>query len=195
MPDLTPTRAASLLGDAVSLWRISPGSIDDVIDAAVECLVAGIDSPTLRELAGASPRESQFVLEPLIGDTLRELGMLDVLETSVQRGALAAMLHRLKDNRVSARDLTRWAHTHIGHDGDAECQVFVELDDVYDAVDDAVFGPEELDRWTREAADAFLEGRLPPSHRPWRISGAACRKWACHGATSRSSQTRSERKC
>ena len=159
MPDLARDRATALLADAVSLWRLSPGTADDVVDAAVQCLVAGVDSPTLRELAGASSRESQFVLEPLIEDTLHELGIEDASAVDVQRGAMAAVLRRFKRNELSAREVVRWAHTTIGHEGDARCQVFVDLDDRYDTVDYAGHSTDDLDRWTAEEADAFLEGR------------------------------------
>ncbi|WP_432885511.1 hypothetical protein ACQPYH_01610 [Kribbella sp. CA-245084] len=162
MPDLARDEAAALLADAVSLWRLSPGTANEVIDAAVQCLVAGVDSPTLRELAGASPRDSRFVLEPLIEDTLDELGMEDVLAVNAQRGAFAAVLRRFKRNDLSARELVRWAHTNIGHDGDARCQVFVDLDDMYDTVDYSDDGTEDLDRWTAEEVDAYLEGRRSP---------------------------------
>lgn len=159
MPDLARDDAVALLADAVSLWRLSPGNANEVIDAAVQCLVADVDSPTLRELAGASPRDSQFVLERLIEDTLQELEMQDALAVNAQRGAFAAVLHRFERNEVSARELARWAHTNIGHDGDARCQVFVDLDDMYDTVNYSDYATEDLDHWTAEEADAFLKGR------------------------------------
>ena len=47
--------AREALGGAVALWEVrttfGPG---EVIVAATDALVAGVDSPTLRELAGAS---------------------------------------------------------------------------------------------------------------------------------------------
>jgi hypothetical protein len=169
MPDLARDEATALLADAVSLWRLSPGNANEVIDAAVQCLLADVDSPALRELAGAPPWESQFVLERLIEDTLQELGMQDVLLVEAQRGAFAAALRRFKRNEFSARELAQWAHTNIGHDGDARCQVFVDLDDMYDTVEYSDYGAEDLDSWTAEEADAFLDGR-PSSGRTtvWR---------------------------
>jgi hypothetical protein len=169
MTATTPTEARASLVDAFSIWRLSPGTVDAVIDAATDCLVAGIDSPRLRELAGASPRESQFVLQPLIEETLDELGMQHARSTNTQQAALTAMLHRLQDGRVTQRDLARWAHTHIGHGGDARCQLFVDLDDMYDTVDYGPYSTDDLDRWVTEEADAFLHG-LPPVGRTriWR---------------------------
>lgn len=162
MAALAPDEATALLADAVSVWRLSPGTVNEVIDAAVQCLVAGVDSPALRELAGASPRDPQFVLEPLVEDTLAELGMLNVLSVNAQRGALAAMLRRFKRNEFSAREVVRWVHDHIGHDGDERCQVFVDLDDMYDTAVYSDVDTEELERWMTDEANAFLEGRPSP---------------------------------
>jgi hypothetical protein len=162
MPDVTQDQAAARLADAVSVWRLSPGTVNEVIGAAVQCLVADVDSPALRDLAAASPRDSRFELEPLIEDTLQELGMQDVLAVNAQRAALAVMLRRFKDNEFSARELARWAHDHIGHDGDARCQVFVDLDDMYDTVEYSDYGVDDLDRWSADEANAFLEGRPSP---------------------------------
>jgi hypothetical protein len=162
MPDSTRTPPTMGLVDAVFIWRLRAGDVDQVIDAATECLVAGVDSPMLRELAGASPRESQHVLAPMIEETLVELEMSSVLTTSPQRGALTAMLRRFQDDEITARELARWAHTNIGHDGDPDCQAFVDLDDMYDTADYAGRDFAELDRLIAEEAVAFLDGRPSP---------------------------------
>ena len=165
MTDLTREGATSLLADAVAIWRLQPGSVKDVIDAAVDCLVADVDTPSLRVLAGADPRDSRWVLEPLIEDTVRELGLPELLSVSPQRAALTVMLRRFKANEVSGRELAGWAHTHVGHDGDADCQPFVDLDDAYDVADYTGQSLSELDRWTHDEADAFLAGRPSPRRR------------------------------
>ncbi len=157
---VTPEEATAQFCDAVNLWRISAASSGEVIDAAVACLVAAVDSPTLRELAGASPRDSQFELEPLIESTLQELGLEHILAVSPQRGALVAMIRRFKNGEFSARELARWAHTYIGHDGDESCQVFVDLDDFYDAADYSDYGAED-----RKTLMDRPRKRLTPSSR------------------------------
>ena len=164
MTELGSTEARSHLADAVSIWRISPLTVPDVIDAAVECLVADVDSPTLRELAGASTTESQFVLDALIEQALAELGMQDVLSANVHRAALEAMLRRCQRGQIAMRDVASWAHRNIGHEGDPGCQVFVELDDMYD---DAVYSGRDLaklESWASAAAKAFLAGKPLPAY-------------------------------
>ncbi|MGH8892473.1 MAG: hypothetical protein ACRDWY_04080 [Actinomycetes bacterium] len=163
------TNARQEFRDAVCLWRVSPsGAATVVIDAATECLVAGEDTPTLRELAGASPRASAFILEPLITDTVNELGMADLFGADVQVEALRAMLRRLLAGKIAVRDLASWAHREIGHDGARDCQPFVVLDDEY--VDAEVLGHDERDMegWAYLAAEAFLDGEpLPESPTLW----------------------------
>lgn len=65
------------LYDAATRWAPDPhwGGPQAVIDAAVECLVAGLDSPHLRELAGASPSDRADEIEPLLDAALDELGI------------------------------------------------------------------------------------------------------------------------
>jgi hypothetical protein len=100
----TPEEATERFRDAVNLWRISATDTGEVIDAAVGCLLAEVDSPTLRELAGASSRDSQFELDPMIESTLQELGMEEVLDVGPQRGALAAMIRRFNLDRWTAEE-------------------------------------------------------------------------------------------
>ena len=170
MQAATPEEATVRFRDAVNLWRISATNTGAVIDAAVECLLVEVDSPTLRELAGASPGDSRFELEPMIESTLQELGLEEVLDVGPQRGALAAMIRRYKDGNLNARELVRWAHTYIGHEGDTSCQAFVDLDDMYDTVEYADYGVGDLDRWTAEEAHAFLTGRRSPGRTSvWRM--------------------------
>lgn len=161
--------AVGRLSDAVALWRVDAGPASDVIDAAVECLVADVDSPALRELAGVSPRESRFILDPLIDQALDELGADRRVGTNPQRAALTAVLRRYKRGELIAAEAARWAHRHIGHSGDAACQTFVDFDDMYDTVNYSSYTVADLDEWMAEEADAFLAGQASPGRtRIWR---------------------------
>jgi hypothetical protein len=62
------------LYDAVARWGPDTGyGMSDMIDAACQALIDGLDSPTLRELAGASPRDSSRDVRELASRTLDEL--------------------------------------------------------------------------------------------------------------------------
>jgi hypothetical protein len=151
--------------DAVNVWRLCGAVyVADVIDTATECLVAGLDSPSLRMLAGASPHGSMFELDPLIRDTLDEMGLSGLLDTNVQLEALRAVLRRFEAGALSARELASWAHANIGHDGPADSEPFVALDDMYDEAEYLGYSKEELDEWAAAEAKAFLAGLPSPQH-------------------------------
>jgi hypothetical protein len=161
---VTERAATGRLLDAVALWEV--GSVDgaDVISAAVDALVAGLDSSSLRELAGASAKESRWTLRPLVEATLDELG-----ETypgpgtdEIQIAAARVMCERLLQGSVSARELATWAYSTIGHEGAARLQPFVQLDDAYDFNEYAGDTPEDLEDVARRAAESLLAGEPLP---------------------------------
>jgi hypothetical protein len=162
MLDRAGEDATGRLSDAVALWRAGAAQASEVIDAAVECLVADVDSPALRELAGESPRESRFILDPLIDQALDEVGLDPVTAANIQQAALTAVLRRYRRGELTAAAAAQWAHSYIGHDGDAACQVFVFFDDMYDTVNYSSCTVADLDEWMAEESDAFLAGRESP---------------------------------
>lgn len=87
-----------------------------------------------------------------------------LLDLDVQREALREMVRRFAEGSISGRDLARWAHTHIGHDGPGDCEPFVLLDDIYDTVDYGAYDMADADVWTAAEANAFLAGLPSPGH-------------------------------
>jgi hypothetical protein len=167
--DQAREEAVGRLSDAVALWRVGAAQAADVVSAAVECLVADVDSPTLRELAGVSPHESRFVLDPLVDQTLDELGADRLADADLQRAALTTVLRRYQRGELTAAEAARWAHQYIGHNGDAAFQMFVDFDDMYDTVNYPTYTAADPDTWMTEEADAFLAGRASPGRtRIWR---------------------------
>lgn len=169
MPEQAGEDATGRLSDAVALWRVGAAQASEVVDAAVDCLVADVDSPALRELAGESPRESRSILDPLIDQALDELGVDPVVVANPQRAALTAVLKRYKRGELTADAAAQWAHRFIGHNGDPTCQIFVDFDDMYNTVDYSSYTVADLDEWMAEESDAFLTGRVSPGRtRVWR---------------------------
>lgn len=165
--------AQRAFADAAVFWRLGPeagagAATSDLIDAATQALVDGLDSPTLRQLAGESPRESWFVLNPMVERTLEELGISALLVKAPERAALEVMVRRFQAGSVDARSLVCWAHQNIGHYGDPGAQPFVDLDDMYEVADYVGYAEEELERWIAEEAEAFLAGRPSPGSGNWR---------------------------
>ena len=164
MEDAARDRAITQLVDAVSLWRMSPLHAGEVIDAATSCLVVGLDTPALRELAGESLAGASYVVEELIRRCLEELAMSDVLELDLELAAATAMIRRFLAGSVSARELASWAHRVVGHDGATSLQPFVMLDDEYDLLGVGGTTEADLEAFAHADATAFLDGR--PSPRP-----------------------------
>lgn len=162
MEDGARREATTAFVDAVSIWRVTDGAPVDVIFAAADCLAKGVDSPSLRILAGESPRESRFVVAPMIEDTMQELGLAEVLDDNPQRTALRVMVRRFLSGDVAARELVRWANSNIGLDGDAACWPFVMLDDYWDEVDFHGASEADLQEWTLREAQAFMAGEPSP---------------------------------
>jgi len=169
-PDDQARRAAAArtyFRTPLGLWRSTPhDSVSDLSDAAADLLVLGYDTPALRQLAGRSPGDSFYEVEPAVTAALDELEIGDLLGTSADRAGLEARLELFLDGDLALRELSTWAHQTIGHEGEEDLQPFVLLDDICD--DWEYSGPDlpYLELVTRKAARDFLAGR-PVSRLDW----------------------------
>lgn len=130
-------QALARLVDAVNLYRLQPTRMTGLLaDEATGALVAGWDSPALRQLAGASSGDNLWSLDALVDDVTAELNLPT---TAPGKGreveAAAAMCRRALRGDVELREVARWAHQVIGHEGPHALQTLVELDDQYDIAD------------------------------------------------------------
>jgi hypothetical protein len=125
----------------------------------VDALVAGLDTPGLRDLAGRVSGENWFEMRDLIEKTFSELGTpLPQIDTDPSiLLALQFMCQQFANGQVSARELAKWAHAHVGHEGPALAQDLVELDDAFDEIPYIVGDEAEWTERTRVAAGAFLQ--------------------------------------
>lgn len=162
---MTEGTATEALYDAVALWEVrSTFGADEVISAAVDALLAGVDSPTLRELAALSAQDSYWTLRPVVERTLEELAISYPGPDSddVQIAAARVMCRRLLGGSLTARDLATWAHRTIGHEGAARLQPLVELDDAYDVSEYTGDSLEDLETAAHRAAKSLLAGEPLP---------------------------------
>ncbi|RNI03695.1 hypothetical protein EEZ25_09730 [Micromonospora aurantiaca] len=129
------------LQDATALWSIRQCTAAEVIEAACDCLVAGVDSPSLRILAGVSPAAGSQELIQWLEPTLDEVGLTYLPQCSQvgEDAAVRVMASRLLAGALTPRELARWAHSVIGHDGTPLAEELVLLDDDYDTLE---FGEE-----------------------------------------------------
>src|SRR5262245_57294445 len=102
--------ALTALRHAIALWYFRQGSAADIVLAACDLLVIGVDSPTLMELAAVQLSCAEVEVDPLLEATLLELGQPELAPETVaaERTALDAMAHRALSGAISPRYLTSW---------------------------------------------------------------------------------------
>lgn len=123
--------ALARLVDAINLYRLQPTRMTGLLaDEATGALVAGCDSPALRQLAGASIGDNLWSIDALVDNVTTELN-LPAAPTGQGREvqSAAAMCRRALRGEVEVREVARWAHQVIGHEGPPDLQPLVELDD------------------------------------------------------------------
>jgi len=129
------------LPGTLALWRGRRGAdvrLDpaDVAEAATRALVAGLDSPSLRELAGLYADADEQDTGPLVDVVIAELGLdLPAGDDLVVLGFLHVVGRRALTGAIAPRWVTAWAHGHVGHDGPASMLGLVVADDEYDDLD------------------------------------------------------------
>ncbi|WP_426308906.1 hypothetical protein [Cellulosimicrobium sp. E-16] len=120
-----------------------------LVDAAVAALVAGLDGPALRELAGLYGDEEWSEVDALVLATAREL---DLPRPSASMAVRLELLRRCREilaRRAPARSLTVWADSVDGPmQGDGrfpDLRAFVAFEWQYDELDDLAGVPEDVD--------------------------------------------------
>lgn len=109
------------------------GADEAVVDAAAQALVAGLDSPALRELAGMPRGTNWSELRGVLARTLEQLGVsFDLEPETAQILALRFVCRRHLAGDISMREASTWAHTFVGHEGAELAHDLVILDDELD---------------------------------------------------------------
>ena len=123
--------------EEAALWRRAKVSASDVVEAAVQALLAGIESVSFVLIAGLSKAEAESELGELLPAALDELG-LDCLGYGDPNNdvlAAAAMTRSYLDGHLKPQQLTQAIHQTFGH----TCHPLVEelscLDDSFDTLD------------------------------------------------------------
>ncbi|MDX8148189.1 hypothetical protein SK854_39170 [Lentzea sp. BCCO 10_0061] len=122
--------------EVVALWHVNEARDTDVVLAACELVVAGVDGPAVSMLAGASLKRAWEEVPPLMEDALRELG-LDHHEHRSDAGreeGLRLMARRTLAGEMSPRELAEWVHQHFSHDL-PEAEELAALRDIYETLE------------------------------------------------------------
>ncbi len=157
---MTSTEAAAIaLQDHAALWSVGEIRASDVVHAACDALVAGLDTPGLRILAACTRAEADYDVHELLPVALDELGLTFYPATgdAGREDAARALARRMLAGELAPRELTSRIHQRFGHELPLT-ERLAELDDEYDVL--------EYDNATVDQVDAEVtaEARRLAAH-------------------------------
>jgi hypothetical protein len=154
-------QATRTLQDTAALWSIDAVSPQAVVRCACDALIAGLDSPSLRILAGLTRTEADYDVRDILPVALAELG-LDFYPRD-SRGGQEAAVRALAAQAVSGSltpcELAAAIHRHFGHSLPL-AERLAALDDEYDLGAYATMTPEQIDQ------EVIAEARRLTHERP-----------------------------
>ncbi|MEV6791656.1 hypothetical protein AB0M87_06590 [Streptomyces sp. NPDC051320] len=133
----SPEAAANALQDHAALWSMGEVPARDVVSAACDALVAGLDSPGLRILAACTRAEADYDVHYLLPPALDELGLTfyPVAGEAGQEAAVRALARRMLAGELEPWELTFRIHQRYGHELPLT-ERLAELDDEYAILED-----------------------------------------------------------
>ncbi|WP_433572793.1 hypothetical protein [Streptomyces sp. CA-251247] len=133
-----PSTEAALgeLQDRATLWSVGEIPAGDVIDAACDALVAGLDSPGLRVLAACTRAEAGYAVHDLLPTALDELAVVfhPVAGEARDEAAVRALARRMLSGQLTPWELTFRLHQRYGHELPL-AERLIELDDEYAVIE------------------------------------------------------------
>ncbi|MER6394401.1 hypothetical protein ABT236_38860 [Streptomyces sp. NPDC001523] len=153
--------AADDLQDLAALWSIGEARAHDVVEVACAALVAGLDSPALRILAGYTRAEAENEVPDLLPAVLDELDLVYYPRDSEagQEAVLRALAHQLPAGKLTPRELASRVHQLFGHQL-PKAERLAELDDEYDIIEYGDRTLAELDAAVTAEARTLAHNRL-----------------------------------
>lgn len=142
-----------------------------VVDAAATALAEGLDSPSLRVLAGAPSRFADDEASEVAPDVFAELGIAieeRLTPRAIVRGAQLVAVRFLESNDNDPRRLSEQLHFMCVEAGyPSELNFWPGIKEDYSLLDDGFSsGSEEhLSRAVTEAAQKLVDGELIPGHK------------------------------
>ncbi|AJC59817.1 hypothetical protein [Streptomyces sp. 769] len=134
---MTSTEAAAIaLQDHAVLWSTGEIRASEVVDAACDALVAGLDTPGLRILAACTRAEADYDVHDLLPAALDELGLtfFPIASEAGQEAAARVLARRMLAGELTPREFTFRIHQRYGHELPLT-ERLAELDDEYDVLE------------------------------------------------------------
>ncbi|MGW7081596.1 hypothetical protein [Streptomyces sp. NPDC054866] len=147
------------LQDLAVLWSIGEARATDVVGAACEALVAGLDSPALRILAACTRGEAEYDVPDLLPAALDELGLTFYPRDSEagREAAVRALADQMLAGRLTPRELALRIHQRFGHQLPL-AERLAELDDEYDILEYGDRTPAQIDAEVTAEARRLASG-------------------------------------
>ncbi|MFI7666926.1 hypothetical protein [Nocardia sp. NPDC049526] len=138
--------AATKLQDTTALWSAGLGSPAEVVMAACDALVAGLDGPALQVLASISLRDAGYDLREHLPAALEEQGLefYDRDSVTAREAAVRALARQLLAGSLTPRQLARQSHRAFGHELPL-AESLACLDDEYDTIEYSSRTVQEID--------------------------------------------------
>ncbi|MET7600249.1 hypothetical protein ACWERY_29035 [Streptomyces sp. NPDC004082] len=151
---------SDVLQDVAALYGVGEVRAYEVVEAACAALVAGLDSPTLRMLAGCTRGEADYDVPELLPAVCEELSLVFSPRGSVaaDEAAVRALARRLLAGTMTPWELTWQVHQRFGHQLPL-AERLAALDDEYGVLEDGA-AVAEVD------AEVRAEARRVADHRP-----------------------------
>ncbi|AYG85242.1 hypothetical protein DWB77_07459 [Streptomyces hundungensis] len=136
----------------------------DVVAAACDALVAGLDSPALRILAACTRREADYDVPGLLPPALDELGLTFYPAGSVsgKEAAARALAARMLAGELTPRELAFQIHQRFGHKLPL-AERLAALDDEYDILEYGDRTPAQVDADVRAEAQQLTQQPRGPA--------------------------------
>ncbi|MFH9195023.1 hypothetical protein [Streptomyces globisporus] len=161
---MTSTEAAAIaLQDNAALWSAGEITASEVVDAACDALVAGLDTPGLRILAACTRAEADYDVHDVLPPALQELGLTfhPVAGEAAQEAVARALARRLLADDLKPWELTFRIHQRYGHELPLT-ERLAELDDEYDILECGDRTVDQIDaEVTAEARRLAAHPRVP----------------------------------
>ncbi|MEU9161897.1 hypothetical protein AB0D29_16700 [Streptomyces sp. NPDC048424] len=124
--------AAGELQDRAALWSVGEIPAAEVVSAACDALVAGLDGPGLRVLAACTRAEADYDVHDLLPEALDELGLIlhPAASEAGQEAAVRALARRMLAGELEPWELTFRINRRYGHELRLAARL-AELDDEY----------------------------------------------------------------
>ena len=139
--------ALSAMRDVVALWYVGQSTPADIVYAACDLLAAGLDGPSLRELAAVSVGLADFEVPDLLEPSLHDVGLTYHRTDSdaAKLAGLIVMVTRTLSNVVTPRELLRCAYAMFGYESVDLATRLADFDDDYENLDSFGRTREEVD--------------------------------------------------